>query len=276
MTKFTCQIPTNLFEIFLVELNGYGVEIIKKDENETWFAVYAQKENYKEMKNILNTIFEDIGNGKIILEEEIDEENWEEKWKENFKPIEIPPFIIIPEWEVYNENKYIPIKLKIAMAFGTGLHPSTQIMLTLIPKYINKDDTVLDIGCGTGILSIAAAKLGAKVDAFDIEKEAVEECKINSWENQVSINCWQGDIESIENQYDIVLSNLQMDIFDKYFNQIKEKFKKYWLISGIFKDEKEQIKKFCQENNLEIIEMLSKPEEGKPNELWHGFVIKHR
>lgn len=276
MIKFICQIPTNIFEIFVVELNGYGVEIIKRDENETWFAVYSQKENYEEIKNTLNAIFEDIGNGKIVLEEEIEEENWEEKWKENFKPIEIPPFIVIPEWEVYNEDKYIPIKLKIAMAFGTGLHPSTQIMLTLIPKYITKDDTVLDIGCGTGILSIAAAKLGAKVDAFDIEKEAVEECKINSWENQVHINCWQGSIESIEKKYEIVLSNLQMEIFDRYFNQIKDKFKKYWLISGIFKNEKEKIEKLCKKNNLEIVEVLSKPEEGKPNDLWHGFVIKHR
>ncbi len=276
MIKFTCQIPTNIFEIFVVELNGYGVEIIKRDQNETWFAVYSQKENSEEIKNTLNTIFEDIGNGKIILEEEIEEENWEKKWKENFKPIEIPPFIVIPEWEIYNKDKYIPIKLKIAMAFGTGLHPSTQIILTLIPKYITIDNTVLDIGCGTGILSIAAAKLGAKVDAFDIEKEAVEECKINSWQNQVHINCWQGSIESIEKNYEIVLSNLQMEIFDRYFNQIKDKFKKYWLISGIFKDEKDKIEKLCQENNLEIVEVLSKPEEGKPNDLWYGFVIKHR
>lgn len=276
MIKFTCQIPTNIFEIFVVELNGYGVEIIKRDQNETWFAVYSQKENSEEIKNTLNTIFEDIGNGKIILEEEIEEENWEKKWKENFKPIEIPPFIVIPEWEIYNKDKYIPIKLKIAMAFGTGLHPSTQIILTLIPKYITIDNTVLDIGCGTGILSIAAAKLGAKVDAFDIEKEAVEECKINSWQNQVHINCWQGSIESIEKNYEIVLSNLQMEIFDRYFNQIKDKFKKYWLISGIFKDEKDKIEKLCQENNLEIVEVLSKPEEGKPNDLWYGFVIRHR
>ncbi|WP_297889905.1 50S ribosomal protein L11 methyltransferase [Sulfurihydrogenibium sp.] len=276
MKKYICEIPTDLFEIFLVELNGYGVEIIKKDEKNTVYAVYAQDEESQTIKETIINIFEDLGSGKIILEEDIQEENWEEKWKENFKPIEVPPFVIIPEWEIYEGKELIPIKLKIAMAFGTGLHPSTQLMLSLIPKYISKNDRVVDIGCGTGILSIASAKMGAFVDAVDIEKEAVEECKINSWENQVNVNCFQGSVEDVKDIYDVVLSNLQMEIFDKYFSQIKDKFKKYWLLSGIFKEEKEKIIKMAQDNNLEIVEIVSKSEEGKPDDKWYGFAIKHK
>ena len=276
MKKFVCEIPSQLFEVFLVELNGYGVEILKKDEKDVYFAIYSEDSNYDEMKDMLNDIFEDLGNGKIVLEEDIKEENWEEIWKENFKPIEIPPFIVIPEWEVYSGKDLIPIKLKIAMAFGTGLHPSTQIMLSLIPKYISEGDKVIDVGCGTGILSIGSAKLGAVVDAIDIEEEAIAECRINAWENNVSINCWQGSIEDISKVYDIVLSNLQMEIFDKHFDNLKDKFNKYWLISGIFKDEKEKIINLCEKNNLDIVEIKSKPEIGKPDDLWHGFVIKHK
>lgn len=276
MKKFICEIPSDIFEIFLVELNGYGAEILNRDSNSTVFAIYSQDEESQTIKETILNIFEDLGNGKIILEENIKEENWEEKWKENFKPIKVPPFIIIPEWEIYEGSEYIPIKLKIAMAFGTGLHPSTQIMLSLIPKYVSKDDRVIDIGCGTGILSIAAAKMQAVVDAVDIEKEAVEECKINSWENQVKVNCFQGSIEDIKDCYDVVLSNLQMEIFDKYFDQIKDKFKKYWLLSGIFKSEKEKIVKIAEDRGLEILEIVSKPEEGKPDDLWYGFVIKHK
>lgn len=270
MKKYICEIPSDLFEIFLVELNGYGVEILNKDENITVFAIYDYD------KDAINNIFEDLGSGRIVLEEDIKEEDWEEKWKENFKPIEIPPFIVIPEWEIYQGNDLIPIKLKIAMAFGTGLHPSTQIILSLIPKYISQGDKVIDIGCGTGILSIASAKLGANVDAIDIEKQAVEECKVNSWENQVKVNCYQASIEDIKDSYDIVLSNLQMEIFNKYFDKLKDIFKKYWLISGIFKDEKDKILKMAENSGLEVVEMKSKPEEGKPDDLWYGFVIKHK
>jgi len=276
MKKFVCEMPSDLFEIFLVELNGYGVEILNKDEKEVYFAIYSEDSTYEEIKSVINNIFKDLGAGKIVLEEDIKEENWEEVWKENFKPIEIPPFIILPEWEIYEGKDLIPIRLKIAMAFGTGLHPSTQIMLSLIPKYVSQGDKVIDVGCGTGILSIAAAKFGAEVDSIDIEREAVEECKINAWENEVSINCWQGSIENISKTYDVVLSNLQMEIFDKYFKDLKDKFKKYWLISGIFKDEKEKIIKMCQNNNLDVIEVQSKPEIGKPDDLWYGFVIKHK
>ncbi len=276
MKKFVCEMPSDLFEIFLVELNGYGVEILNKDEKEVYFAIYSEDSTYEEIKSVINNIFKDLGAGKIVLEEDIKEENWEEVWKENFKPIEIPPFIILPEWEIYEGKDLIPIRLKIAMAFGTGLHPSTQIMLSLIPKYVSQGDKVIDVGCGTGILSIAAAKFGAEVDSIDIEREAVEECKINAWENEVSINCWQGSIENISKTYDVVLSNLQMEIFDKYFKDLKDKFKKYWLISGIFKDEKEKIIKMCQNNNLDVIEVKSKPEIGKPDDLWYGFVIKHK
>jgi len=276
MKKFVCEMPSDLFEIFLVELNGYGVEILNKDEKEVYFAIYSEDSTYEEIKSVINNIFKDLGAGKIVLEEDIKEENWEEVWKENFKPIEIPPFIILPEWEIYEGKDLIPIRLKIAMAFGTGLHPSTQIMLSLIPKYVSQGDKVIDVGCGTGILSIAAAKFGAEVDSIDIEREAVEECKINAWENEVSINCWQGSIEDISKTYDVVLSNLQMEIFDKYFKDLKDKFKKYWLISGIFKDEKEKIIKMCQNNNLDVIEVKSKPEIGKPDDLWYGFVIKHK
>ncbi len=276
MKKYICELPTDIFEIFLVELNGYGVEILNKDKNNVVFAIYEEDDKNQSIKETIINIFEDLGSGKIILEEDIKVENWEEKWKENFQPIQIPPFIVIPEWEIYEGKEFIPIKLKIAMAFGTGLHPSTQLMLSLIPKYVSTNDKVIDIGCGTGILAIASAKMGAVVDAIDIEKEAVEECKTNSWENEVNINCFQGSVEDIKDIYDVVLSNLQMEIFDKYFDQIKDKFKKYWLLSGIFKDEKERIIKMAEDRGLEIVEVVSKPEEGKPDDLWYGFAIKHK
>ncbi|MCX7760376.1 MAG: 50S ribosomal protein L11 methyltransferase [Hydrogenothermaceae bacterium] len=277
MKKFICQIPENLFEIFVVELNGYGFEILGRENQEVNFAIYGQDEEFEDIKQVIEAIFEDIGNGKIQRIEDIKEEDWEEKWKENFKPIQVGKFIIIPEWEIYEEKDFIPIKIKVSMAFGTGLHPTTRLLLKFIPDYITSEDTVLDVGTGTGILAIASKKVGAKsVDAFDIDPRAVEECKINAWENEVDINCFASDINDNLPKHDILLSNLQMDIFKDRFDILAKKFKKYWLVSGIFKEEeKEKILKMAEKNNLQLVKIDSMSEEGRDDYIWYGFVFKH-
>ena len=277
MKKLVYSIPTELFEIFLVELNGYGVEVLNKDENETVFAIYAEDSELETVKEAVEEIFEDLGNGKLILEEDVEEKNWEEVWKEGIKPIEIPPFILIPEWEIYEGDEFIPIKLKIGMAFGTGYHATTQIMLSLIPKYLSKGDTVLDAGCGSGVLAIASKKLGAsRVLAVDIQDEAIEECKTNAWENEVEIECKKASVDEINENFDIVLANIQIDVFRKVFDNLANRFNKYLIISGIFKDkEKEEILAMAKNNNLSLVEETSKPEDPKKLEdLWYGFVFK--
>lgn len=277
MKKIICKIPSNLFEIFLVELNGYGFEIINRKNDEVFFSIYAQDEDYDQVRDMVDEIFQDLSAGGVESVEDIKEENWEEKWKENFKPIRIGNFIIIPEWEVYDSNDYIPIKIKVAMAFGTGLHPTTQLMLRFIPKYIDKEDTVVDVGTGTGILAIASAKIGAKVDAFDIDPRAVDECKINAWENQVNINCSVRDITDDLNIYDVVLSNLQIDLFEKYFDILAKKFRKYWIVSGIFQEkEKDRLMDMAMKNDLQVVDTKSMSEEGRAEYVWYGFVLKHK
>ncbi len=278
MKKFTAEIPEEKFEIFLVEFNGYGVEILDRKNGDVVFAVYSEKGQGEAFKEALSEIFKDIGAGKILKEEKIEEKPWEEVWKENFPPIEVKPFLIIPEWEIYKGNEYIPIKIKIGMSFGTGLHPTTQLVLSLLPKYVTKEDTILDLGCGTGILGIAASKLGAKeVYTVDIDEKAIEECEINAWENEVKLKCKVGDINDINGKYDIVLSNLQMEIFEKYFDKISKMFNKYLIISGIFKKERERILELAKKNNLKLVEEVSKPEsENKKEDLWYGFVFKNK
>jgi len=277
MKKLIYVLPAPLFDIFVVEFNGYGIEILNRDEREVIFAVYAQDEELEGIKEGINEIFEELGAGSLILEEEIPEENWEEKWKENFKPIEVPPFIIIPEWEIYQDDKLIPIKLKIGMAFGTGLHPTTQIMLSLIGEYVKNGDRVVDIGAGSGILAIAAAKIGADVYAIDTQEEAVSECRENAWENEVEIKCEKKSALEIDGMYDTVLANLQIDIFRETFNHISGLFRKYLIVSGIYREkEKQELLEMAEKNNLRPEKQLSKKEEGMEGEEWYGFVFTNK
>ncbi|RUM62459.1 MAG: 50S ribosomal protein L11 methyltransferase [Persephonella sp.] len=279
MKRFVYKLPTELFEIFAVELNGYGFEILERNEKETIFAIYVEESEEQALKDAVNEIFKDLGAGELLKEELIPEENWTDKWKEDIKPIEVSPFIILPEWEIYEGDKLIPIKIRIGMAFGTGLHATTQMVLKLLPKYISKGDTVLDVGTGTGILAIASAKLGAsKVKGIDIDETAVEECKVNCWENEEeNIECVKAIPKDIKEKFDIVLANLEMKIFRETFKDIIKLFNKYLIISGIFKPtEKEEILKMAKESNLKVVDELSKPEdEEKPNDIWFAFVLKY-
>ncbi len=272
MKKLIYSLPASLFEVFVVEFNGYGFEILNRDQNEVIFAIYSQEEELEGIKEAVEEIFKELGGGSLILEEDIPEENWEEKWKNNIKPVKIPPFIIIPEWEVYAGKDLIPIKIKIGMAFGTGLHPTTQIMLKFISRFVKKGMKVLDVGTGSGILAIASAKLGAEVDAIDIQEEAVKECIENSWENEVKINCEKKSVEQINKKYDVVLANLQIDIFRNVFDKLPELFDRYLIISGIFKNkEKDEIINMAKRNKLKMVEEISQQKEG---ELWYGFVFE--
>ncbi|NPA57764.1 MAG: methyltransferase domain-containing protein [Aquificae bacterium] len=277
MKKLIYSLPASLFEIFAVEFNGYGIEILNRDEREVVFAVYSQEEELEGIKAGINGIFEELGAGSLILEEEVPEENWEEKWKENFRPIEVPPFIIIPEWEVYDGEELIPVKLKIGMAFGTGLHPSTQMALSLIGKFVKERDKVLDIGTGTGVLAVASAKLGAEVDAVDIQEEAVRECKDNAWENGVKVNCVKKSLNEVEGTYDTVLANLQIDIFREGMEKLAGLFKKYLIISGIYgQKEREELLKMAEKHGLNLIEQVSKKGEAPEGGSWYAFVFTHK
>ncbi|NPA52670.1 MAG: methyltransferase [Aquificae bacterium] len=277
MKKLICEIQEPKFEDFLIELNGYGFEILDRENTKIKFAIYADETDFENTKEMVECVFKDLNDGNILQIETIKEEDWENIWKENFKPIKIPPFIIIPEWEIYTGRKYIPIKIHIGKAFGTGLHQSTQIILKLLPKYIKKGNTVIDIGTGSGILAIASKKLGAEsVIAIDIDKHAIEECELNSWENEVDINCIQTSIEQIKNIYDVAIANLQIEIFEKYISHISSIFDSYLLASGIFHQEKNRFLELLDKNNLKVIDILSMEEQNKPEVKWYGFVIQHK
>ena len=129
----------------------------------------------------------DLGTLETV-KREIDGDLWREQWKEHFKPIHIGKVVIVPEWIDYKKaDGEIVILLDSNMAFGTGEHETTSMCVEFLNKYVKKEDTVLDVGCGSGILGITASKLGAnKVIMTDIDKCAIVATEHNMKKNGVT------------------------------------------------------------------------------------------
>ena len=115
------------------------------------------------------------------------DQNWMEAWKERYKPIQVGrKLIIVPAWLNAQDDSRIPVKIDPGMAFGTGTHPTTQLCLELLESHLTSDSQVIDIGCGSGILSIAALKLGAAFAlGVDIDEASVTASRENATTNDI-------------------------------------------------------------------------------------------
>lgn len=155
-----------------------------------------------------------LGSGKIRLTLRGDEE-WKDKWKAYFKPTKITEHIVVcPSWEEYEpaSDEEVVISIDPGMAFGTGTHETTALTTLLMEKYLEPGEKVLDVGCGSGILSIIAARLGAsRVLGIDIDDEAVTASEENGERNGVmdTAHFQIGDLtEGVDFQADVVVANL--------------------------------------------------------------------
>ena len=118
----------------------------------------------------------------------IHDQNWMEAWKVHYRPIEVGErILVLPAWAEMPDTKRLPLRIDPGMAFGTGTHPTTQLSLILLEKYLRPGDTLLDIGCGSGILAIAARILGAEAAyGVDIDAVSIEIARQTAEANQVT------------------------------------------------------------------------------------------
>lgn len=149
---------------------------------------------------------------------EVREEDWAHSWKRYYKPVKAGEKIVIkPTWEEYNPapNDLI-VELDPGMAFGTGTHPTTVMCIKFLEQVIKGGETVFDIGTGSGVLAIVAAKLGAReIKAVDIDNVAVESAKTNVSQNHVSyiVEVMQGNLlEKVKGQADVAVANIVADV----------------------------------------------------------------
>ena len=186
----------------------------------------------------------------------IREEDWANNWKQYFKPLKVGDTLVIkPSWEEYDDaGERIILEIDPASSFGTGQHHTTRLCLEILEGCVKEGDRILDLGCGSGILSIAAILLGAEnAVAVDIDENAAATAKENAIKNHIPAEDYKtyfGNILSdeklaaeIDGQYDIITANIVADVLIA----MKDYFKRYLrdggylIVSGIIEERMEEV-----------------------------------
>lgn len=267
----------NYFDILCIDNNSSGADIIQAFLGKNCLGTYFDDNTAKlyfegGKKNDIDKILINFTNSLKIdhywLKQ--NKENWHLEWQIFFKPVIINKKIaIIPHWQNNRSEKTV-IKIKPGMAFGTGHHETTWLVLTQMIKYINSDTKVLDCGTGSGILSIAAKKLGAKhIDSVELDLD----CKSNFLEN-LQLNNIQDDIIyhnlnilNLKNfNYDLILANINKLTIEKLIPKLSLS-NGLIILSGLLDSDYNSIAYQCSANDLQILDVTKKGE-------WICLIIK--
>lgn len=253
-------------------------DLIKEKEGETEVIAYVSDNiaGHEMLRAIRNTVSEmkklDENNEFGRLEISIDnmkEEDWANNWKKYFHPLEVGEKILIkPEWEELTEaTDRIVFNINPGMSFGTGGHYTTQLCIESLEKYIKPGVKVLDLGCGSGILSIISLLLGAdSAYAVDIDPNAVDIAYQNARKNDVDIMRYTvkaGDVitdEELQNdiardKYDVVVANIVADVIIALAPKVREYMKEggVFITSGIIEDRVDDVTEVLNKCGFEIV-----------------------
>ncbi|MDD2636128.1 MAG: 50S ribosomal protein L11 methyltransferase [Bacteroidales bacterium] len=256
------------------------VEIPKQKEylTEILIAFLSEQEfeSFIEAKNILKAyIPEDLYNKKetenllkkhnvISHINKIKQQNWNKKWEESYNPIVVEDKLaIVAPFHKQNYNTKYKILIEPKMSFGTGHHPTTYMMSQLIYEYPMSKTTILDMGCGTGVLAIYASILGAtSITAIDIDEWAFENTIENAQRNNISnIVAIKGDVYRIPKQnFDYIFANINLNILKKDIPKYSKHMNKgaFLFLSGFFERELNQITSLCNDFGLFFVKSIVK------------------
>lgn len=224
-----------LFSDFLVDLLPVGFE-----EIEEGFIIRSEESletvcwGIEQFAEALQRATGEVIDVELNLTKEKNDD-WIAQYQQAITPVEIDPFYIHPTWEAPKEGM-LNIAIDPALAFGTGHHPTTATCLRAIAKYVQKDNEVMDVGCGSGILAIAAIKKGAIVDACDTDPLSVENSIVNAEQNDVTYRrLWEGPVNETNEQYDVIIANIVADVLVFIASDLKKRLREggRLILSGI-------------------------------------------
>lgn len=205
---------------------------------------------------------------------EIDGDDWIDVWKKHFRPIHIGRIVVVPEWISYPKAKNEEIvSLDSSMAFGTGEHETTRMCVALLQEYLKEGDVVLDVGCGSGILGISAAKLGAKLCYLpDLDPIAVKSAKHNAMRSGVSekVAVSQANLlDGSDLRADLILANITAEVLALLAPSVPNALKEggILILSGIIKERLDFVKETYGGLGFTLLEEKSEGE-------WHALVYR--
>ncbi len=258
------ELPLSILEAESVVVKGY----LLVDER-----LPKLLKSIREQLDLLQEYFDDY-RGEITLTK-IRERDWANAWKAYYQPVKVSDSIVIkPSWEDYlPKNNEIIVELDPGMAFGTGTHPSTVMCIKGIEKYLNAGQRVIDVGTGSGILAITAAKLGAShVLALDLDPLAVKVASANIKLNNVdkTVQVALGNLlMGIDTKVDIIVANIVADVVIDMSNQVPELLTDdgFFIASGIIDSRQQDVISQFEKVGLEIVDKFQ--QEG-----WIALIVR--
>lgn len=237
--------------------------LAKKDgKPKVTFYLEDTEGNRKSAEDIISSVKEAFPEAEIKMFAD-DDSLWKDKWKEYFKPAKVGKRIVVkPTWEEYQaKDGELVVEIDPGMAFGTGTHETTSLCLKLMEDYLMPGEKVLDVGCGSGILSVGAAVLGAgQTLAVDIDPEAVrvslENVELNGCGSTVKVQ--QGDlVEGIDFKANVVVANLMADLVMMLSEHVTKHMLPggIYISSGILVEKEEQVAAAIRKCGFEIKEI---------------------
>lgn len=268
--------PANTLEDFPEPALDDKLQVYFPYDNRSEKRVAALQKYIESLSEIFPAVAKPTFTSEIICDPD-----WGEQWKKYFKPIRVSNNIIIkPTWERYTpSSRDIVIEIDPGMAFGTGQHASTRTCIEAIEDILMNDRSVkewkvLDVGCGTGILGITAAKLGAQdVVCLDIDKKATEiageNAAINNVENTVRV--LHKSVAAFDKPRNLIIANLTANLLSTFREHLTELLlpEGYMIISGIIEQSAKAVKKDFSVSTLKLHRTLKEKE-------WFCYVLRKK
>lgn len=279
-TTFGAELVANV----MLELLGDGVSVIDKNDLNlpTWdyaedgleegypddviVSGFIPVQNQERLLSLLNDGLENIrqnceGVGTLSVQTSLrSDEEWKDEWKKYYRPVSFQKLIICPKWMDCSPEGKALVKIDPGLAFGTGMHETTRLVIRDMEKLNFDGMHVVDVGCGSGILGLCAAALGAKsVDMVDYDPQAVEAALSNLGWNRFRTKCnvLLGDLLTCldpEQKVDIILANLTADILERMAPTLAQFMKSGTIIltSGILNTKAEEVKNCFESLGLNV------------------------